>query len=123
MKKTGRPDVTGDTINPRHYKIIIDGNEIQVADIIDALDLNWKRAFAVKYLLRAGDKPEEGMTVEEKELDDLKKAVWYTKREIAQLERKIAAANASDEQRRWDNSATLYTGNGSYANNIIQSSN
>lgn len=88
--KKGRPETNSeDTINPRHYKIIINGQEIQVADIIDALELNWKRAFAVKYLLRAGDKPEQGMSQDEKELDDLKKAVWYTQREIKQLETKI----------------------------------
>lgn len=81
---SGRPTDNGDTINPRHYKIIINGTEIQVADIIDALELNWKRAFAVKYLLRAGDKPEQGMSAEQKELDDLKKAMWYVQREIDQ---------------------------------------
>lgn len=73
-----------DTINPKHYKIIVEGQEIQVADIIDALGLNWKRAFAVKYLLRAGEKPEQGMSQAEKELDDLKKALWYVQREIDQ---------------------------------------
>ena len=34
-------------------------------------------ANAQKYLMRAGDKPEQGMTAEEKEVEDLRKALWY----------------------------------------------
>ena len=34
-------------------------------------------ANAQKYLMRAGDKPEQGMTREEKEIEDLRKALWY----------------------------------------------
>ena len=34
-------------------------------------------ANAQKYLMRAGEKPEQGMTAEEKEVEDLRKALWY----------------------------------------------
>jgi len=34
-------------------------------------------ANALKYLMRAGEKPEQGMTAEEKEVEDLRKALWY----------------------------------------------
>jgi hypothetical protein len=34
-------------------------------------------ANAQKYLMGAGDKPEQGMTREEKEIEDLHKAEWY----------------------------------------------
>ena len=36
-------------------------------------------ANAVKYIMRAGVKPEQGMTAEEKEIEDLHKAEWYIK--------------------------------------------
>lgn len=43
---------------------------------------------AIKYLWRAGLKTEEGMTDKDKEIQDLKKAIWYIKDRIKQLEEK-----------------------------------
>jgi hypothetical protein len=40
---------------------------------------------AIKYLWRAGLKKEEGMSDTEKELEDLKKACWYIKKEISRI--------------------------------------
>jgi hypothetical protein len=48
--------------------------------IIEALDLNFARGNALKYLVRAGEKARDT------ELEDLKKARWYLDREIARLE-------------------------------------
>lgn len=41
---------------------------------------------AIKYLWRAGLKKEEGMGDKEKEIEDLKKAIWYINDRIQQLE-------------------------------------
>lgn len=42
---------------------------------------------AIKYLWRAGLKTEEGMTNKQKEIEDLKKAIWYINDRIKQLEK------------------------------------
>ena len=41
---------------------------------------------AIKYLWRAGLKQEEGITDRQKEIEDLRKAVWYINDRIKQLE-------------------------------------
>ena len=41
---------------------------------------------AIKYLWRAGLKQEEGITDRHKEIEDLRKAVWYINDRIKQLE-------------------------------------
>lgn len=61
---------------PAHYH----ANGMEVIDVIEAFDLNFRLGNAVKYLLRAGKK---GNAVE-----DLKKARQYIGREIARLEGK-----------------------------------
>jgi len=47
--------------------------------------LNFSRGNAVKYLLRAGRKAEEGYRGSEKEIEDLNKAKWYIEREIERI--------------------------------------
>lgn len=67
-----------DTVNhPSHYN---DG-KIEVIDFIEDKHLNFHRGNAVKYISRAGKKNPD------KELEDLRKAVWYINREIERLER------------------------------------
>ncbi|MFI6049029.1 DUF3310 domain-containing protein [Streptomyces violascens] len=60
--------------NPSHYT---DGysNGAEVIDIVEALPYN--RGAAMKYLARAGKK--------ENEIEDLQKALWYIKRELARM--------------------------------------
>lgn len=41
---------------------------------------------AIKYLWRAGLKHEEGMEDKQKEIEDLRKAIWYINDRIKQLE-------------------------------------
>ena len=41
---------------------------------------------AIKYLWRAGLKTEEGMTDRDKEIEDLRKAIWYINDRIRQLQ-------------------------------------
>lgn len=68
-----------DNVNhPSHYT---DG-KIEVIDFIEAWNLNFHRGNAVKYISRAGKKNPE------KEIEDLKKALWYINREIERLEEK-----------------------------------
>jgi hypothetical protein len=64
--------------HPIHYNI---GN-IEVIDAINAWQLNFSRGNAVKYIARAGHKDKS------KEIEDLKKAVWYIQHEISILEGK-----------------------------------
>lgn len=42
---------------------------------------------AIKYLWRAGLKTEQGMSDKEKQVEDLKKAIWYINDEIKSLEK------------------------------------
>ncbi len=67
-----------DVVNhPSHYT---DG-KIEVIDFIEDKGLNFHRGNAVKYIARAGKKNPA------KEVEDLKKAVWYLNREIQRMER------------------------------------
>jgi hypothetical protein len=72
----------GDKINPSHYK---SGDGIQVIDVIEIFNLNFSRGNVIKYALRAGKKDEQGYEDIEKEIEDLKKCVWYAQREIERL--------------------------------------
>ena len=67
-----------DVVNhPAHYT---DG-KIEVIEFIEDKGLNFHRGNAVKYISRAGKKDPA------KEIEDLKKAVWYLNREIGQLKK------------------------------------
>lgn len=71
IKATGN-----DVVNhPAHYT---DG-KIEVIDFIEDKGLNFHRGNAVKYIARAGKKEPE------KEIEDLRKAIWYLKRECERL--------------------------------------
>lgn len=61
--------------SPAHYA---DG-KIEVIDFIEDKGLNFHRGNAVKYIARAGKKDPA------KEVEDLKKAIWYLNREIKRL--------------------------------------
>lgn len=68
--------VKEDKVNhPSHYTWLKERCGIEVIDITRHLDFDIGNA--VKYLLRAGHKSEEGMTDKEKTIQDLEKAVWY----------------------------------------------
>ena len=67
-----------DVVNhPAHYT---DG-KIEVIEFIEDKGLNFHRGNAVKYISRAGKKDPA------KEIEDLKKAIWYLNREIGRLEK------------------------------------
>lgn len=76
--------VKEDKVNhPSHYTWLKERCGIEVIDITRHLDFDTGNA--VKYLLRAGHKSEEGMTDKEKTIQDLEKAVWYIQDKIKML--------------------------------------
>ena len=69
----GESKLTNNTIeHPSHYT---DGG-IETIDFIEAKKLNYRLGNVVKYVSRAGKKDPETR------IEDLKKALWYLKREI-----------------------------------------
>ena len=75
--------VVNDNVNhPSHYT---DG-KIEVIDYIEDKQLGFCLGNAIKYISRAGKKKSGNMTDKEKEINDLRKAVWYVERRIKELE-------------------------------------
>lgn len=66
---------------PAHYT----DSKIEVIDYIEDKKLGFCLGNAVKYISRAGKKKDNGRSVIEKEIEDLKKAVWYINRRIYEL--------------------------------------
>lgn len=73
--------------HPEHYTWLKDKCGIEVIDIIRWLDFDTGNA--IKYLLRAGHKAEEGFSTKEKTIEDLNKAIWYIKDKIEYLENEV----------------------------------
>lgn len=71
-----------DNVNhPAHYTSHPSGVEcITVTECY-----NFNIGNAIKYLWRNGLKAEEGMSNNEKQIEDLEKAIWYIKREILRI--------------------------------------
>lgn len=63
--------------HPHHYHA---ESGLEVIDIIEAWKLNFNRGNALKYIARAGHKDPA------RELEDLKKALWYIQRELQRIE-------------------------------------
>jgi len=64
--------------HPQHYGG--ENNEYEAIKVIDAWELGFSLGNTVKYISRAGKKNKE------KELEDLKKALWYLQHHISNLE-------------------------------------
>ena len=86
QRQTEQPDSTNpdstnpDPTNPDHYKT-------PGPEVIELTEhLNFCRGNAVKYVCRAGKKDPN------KEIEDLRKAIWYLNREIARLEKKASVS-------------------------------
>ena len=72
-----------DNVNhPSHYT---DG-KIEVIEYIEDKQLGFCLGNAVKYISRAGKKKSGNLTDKEKEIEDLKKAVFYINYRIKELE-------------------------------------
>lgn len=88
-----------DNVNhPSHYTWLKEKAGIEVIDI--TRHLSFDRGNAVKYLLRAGRKGSPGSG---KEIEDLKKAIWYIQDEIKQLEKDTIDWDSMDECSGGDN--------------------
>ena len=89
-----------DHINPDHYKL---ANGMEVIDLTETLP--FLEGNIIKYVSRAGKKKDQP------QLQDLKKALWYLRRIIANVEEK----DAEDRQRALlqgklvNNEASSYT--------------
>lgn len=74
-----------DKVNsPSHYSYLKKLCGIEVIDITRHMDFDLGNA--IKYILRAGHKTEEGYDDRSKTIEDLKKAVWYINDKIKTLE-------------------------------------
>lgn len=79
MGDSKEDEIKTDPVNhPSHYT----SGKIEVIDAILDWDLNFCKGNAVKYVARAGKKDIK------KEVEDLKKAIWYIQKEIDTLESK-----------------------------------
>lgn len=77
-----------DKVNhPSHYSYLKKLVGIEVIDITRHMDFDLGNA--IKYILRAGHKTEEGYDDKAKTIEDLKKAVWYINDKIKTLENEI----------------------------------
>lgn len=78
-----------DRVNhPTHYTWLKETCGIEVIDIVRHMNFNLGNV--IKYVLRAGHKEEKGLTSKEKQIEDLKKAVFYLNDEIKKLENDIS---------------------------------
>jgi len=68
-----KPDAVA---HPKHYN----QGKIEVIEFIEDKKLNYHKGNAIKYISRAGIKNKD------KEIEDLRKAIWYLQREIATIE-------------------------------------
>ena len=74
-----------DKVNsPSHYSYLKKLCGIEVIDITRHMDFDLGNA--IKYILRAGHKTEEGYDDRSKTIEDLKKAAWYINDKIKTLE-------------------------------------
>lgn len=74
-----------DKVNsPSHYSYLKKLAGVEVIDITRHLDFDLGNA--VKYILRAGHKTEEGYDNKTKTIEDLKKAIFYINDKIKTLE-------------------------------------
>ncbi len=86
IEETEKQTNSYDNVNkPLHY---IDTN-IEVIDYIEDKKLGFCLGNAIKYISRAGKKKDSDKTKEEKEIEDLEKAIWYINRRIFQIKNKI----------------------------------
>lgn len=69
--------------HPPHYTWLKDKCGIEVIDIARHMDFDLGNA--IKYILRAGLKKDASLSDNQKEIEDLKKAIWYINDRIKQL--------------------------------------
>ena len=80
FKRNDRPDMVN---HPAHYCSHPSG--IEAIEVIRWYDFNIGNA--IKYLWRSGLKTEEGMSNTDKQIEDLRKAIFYIEDEINLIQR------------------------------------
>lgn len=70
--------------SPSHYTWLKDKCGIEVIDITRHMDFDLGNA--IKYILRAGHKHEQGYDNKSKMIEDLNKAIWYINDKIKTLQ-------------------------------------
>lgn len=84
LDKINPEEVHNDNVNhPSHYTWLKDKCGIEVIDITRHMDFCLGNA--IKYILRAGHKQDTSLSNKQKEIEDLKKAIWYINDKIEQL--------------------------------------
>lgn len=73
--------------HPRHYSYLKELCGIEVIDITRHMDFCLGNA--IKYILRAGHKRDASLTDNQKEIEDLKKAIFYINDRIKQLDSEV----------------------------------
>ena len=82
-----------DNVNhPSHYTT----GKIETIDFIEDKQLNFNLGNVVKYVSRSGKKKSKGKSLEDKALEDLRKAQFYLNREIENREKERSKENAAD---------------------------
>jgi Protein of unknwon function (DUF3310) len=71
-------------LHPDHYSWFLEKFGVNLMDIV--AELNFNRGNAIKYIIRAGHKKEEGIKALDKEIEDLNKAIIYLIHEVKRLE-------------------------------------
>lgn len=81
-----------DVVNhPAHYTT----GKIEPIDFIDDKHLNFNLGNVVKYISRCGLKKSKGKSIEDKAIEDLRKAQFYLSREIMNREKERSEKNAA----------------------------
>lgn len=86
-------------VHPQHYQRLKDKFGIEVWDIAE--EYGFIVGNAIKYLMRAGDKPEEGMSMAEKEIEDYLKAIEYIRKKIRNVIADVPLEWRDHNKDRW----------------------
>lgn len=90
MNNSNKENISIDNVNhPQHYTSHPSG--------VECIDITRHYCFsignAIKYLWRAGLKKDASLTDNQKEIEDLKKAIWYINDRIKELEKNGVSEN------------------------------
>ena len=83
IDRNDKEQKTDNVNHPAHYTWLKDLCGIEVIDI--TRHMNFCCGNALKYIIRAGHKKDASLTDKEKQIEDLKKAIWYLKDEIKRI--------------------------------------
>jgi uncharacterized protein YfeS len=71
-------------LHPDHYAWFREKFGVDLMDVV--AEFNFNRGNAIKYIMRAGHKQENGIDCVDKEIEDLNKAIIYLIHEVKRLE-------------------------------------